>query len=234
MQHYDVVVVGAGPAGIGLATMLAKLPDLDYTLLEGGLIGESLRRWPAQTRFITPSFYSNPFGALHCGVEHPSGAQYADYLSFVAQQHNLPIRENCHVQEVASAADGGFILSTEQGELTTRFLVWATGEYQFPELSAIPRGELVPTLCRSGKLGRLYRSSLFSDRWVRERRRCGDQSGSTWAVDTPVSAQILLGPQQSPRPQPFPFALYPWPLGRGGQHRAAGDCLRCGYCRSHR
>ena len=157
MQRYDVIIVGAGPAGLGLATMLAKLPDLDYTLLEGGRIGESLRRWPTQTRFITPSFYSNPFGladlnavdalsspALHCGEEHPSGAQYADYLSFIAQQHELPIREDWQVQQVALAADGGFIVSGEQGELHTRFLVWATGEYQFPERAPFPGASLCP------------------------------------------------------------------------------------------
>ena len=157
MQHYDVIIVGAGPAGVGLATMLAKLPDLDYALLEGGRIGESLHRWPAQTRFITPSFYSNPFGladlnavdalsspALHCGVEHPSGAQYADYLRFIAQQHELPIREGWQVQQVTPAADGGFVVSGEQGELYTRFLVWATGEYQFPELSPFPGASWCP------------------------------------------------------------------------------------------
>lgn len=157
MQRYDVIIVGAGPAGVGLATMLAKLPDLDYTLLEGGRIGESLRRWPTQTRFITPSFYSNPFGladlnavdalsspALHCGEEHPSGAQYADYLSFIAQQHELPIREDWQVQQVALSADGGFIVSGDQGELRTRFLVWATGEYQFPELAPFPGANWCP------------------------------------------------------------------------------------------
>ena len=56
MRSLDVVIVGAGPAGIGMALTLAKLPTLRYGVLEGGRIGESFHHWPQQTRFITPSF----------------------------------------------------------------------------------------------------------------------------------------------------------------------------------
>ena len=155
MQYLDVVVVGAGPAGIGMAMELGKIPGLQFGVLESDRIGESFRRWPSQTRFITPSFYSNPFGlsdlnaidassspANFSGVEHLSGPQYADYLKHVAESVQLPIVSGCKVLEVIPDPEGGFKVLTELGELFTELLIWACGEYQFPELSPFPGANL--------------------------------------------------------------------------------------------
>ncbi len=155
MKSVDVVIVGAGPAGIGMALELNKIGGLNYGVLESDHIGESFRRWPAQTRLITPSFYSNPFGladlnsvdaagspAIFAGTEHLSGAQYADYLKFVADAANLPVICGCKVLQVDPNPDGGFHLVTERGELFTQFLIWACGEYQFPDLKPFPGGQL--------------------------------------------------------------------------------------------
>ena len=153
MQSVDVLVVGAGPAGIGMALELSKIADLVYGVFESGRIGESFRRWPAQTRFITPSFYGNPFGladlnsvnaesspAVFAGVEHLSGEQYADYLNVVVHASKLPVLCSCKVLQVNPHPDGGFHLVTERGELFTKFLIWACGEYQFPDLNPFPGG----------------------------------------------------------------------------------------------
>ncbi|MCE8039555.1 MULTISPECIES: NAD(P)/FAD-dependent oxidoreductase [unclassified Halomonas] len=147
----DAVIVGAGPAGIGMALALEKLVDIEYVVLEAEEIGASFRRWPVQTRFITPSFHSNPFGladlnaineisspAILAGAEHLSGEQYAHYLNFIAQAHELPISEGCKVYRAEALEQGGFWLDTGQGELRTRYLIWATGEYQFPDLTPFP------------------------------------------------------------------------------------------------
>ncbi len=155
MRSVDVVIVGAGPAGIGMAMELGKIPGLDFGVLESNRIGESFVRWPAQTRLITPSFHSNPFGladlnavdaatspAIFAGAEHLSGRQYAEYLESVAQAAQLPIACGCKVLNVEPHVDGGFYLNTELGELFTRFLIWACGEYQFPDLSPFPGGQL--------------------------------------------------------------------------------------------
>lgn len=157
MHHLDVAVVGAGAAGIGMALALQKIPGLKYGVLEAGRVGESFRRWPAQTRFITPSFHSNPFGladlnavnepsspAIHSGAEHLSGSQYADYLSFVAKGHELPVATDCKVEAVGAVPGGGFILDTPKGKLQAGFLVWATGEFQYPDLAPFPGAQWCP------------------------------------------------------------------------------------------
>ncbi|CAI2538270.1 putative bacillithiol system oxidoreductase, YpdA family [Serratia liquefaciens] len=147
MPNLDVTIVGAGPAGIDMALTLAKLVGIRYGVLKGDRVGESLRSWPAQTRFITPSFHSNTFGyavneasspAMFTGGEHPSGKEYANYLSFIAEAHDLPVIGNCKVQKVEQFSKDGFILSTDQDELHSRFLNWVTGEYQFLVLAPFP------------------------------------------------------------------------------------------------
>ena len=150
MHSIDVAIVGAGPAGLGMALALSRLPGLRQVVLEAGEVGESFRRWPRQTRFITPSFYSNPFGmadlnaiseasspAIFSATEHPNGQQYADYLSLVAEGHELPVISQCAVEQVEAGADG-FVLHGSRGSMRCRFLVWATGEYQFPDLRPFP------------------------------------------------------------------------------------------------
>ncbi|MDO4684072.1 MAG: NAD(P)-binding domain-containing protein [Lautropia sp.] len=157
MRSVDVVIVGAGPAGLGMALMLARVPDVRQVVLEAGEVGQSFRLWPEQTRFITPSFYSSPFGladlnaidgasspVVFSGTEHPSGDQYADYLSLVADGHGLPVLTHCRVETVVPQPGGGFVLQTSDGELHCRFLLWATGEYQFPDLTPFPGGQWCP------------------------------------------------------------------------------------------
>ncbi len=155
MQSFDVVIVGAGPAGIGMALELRKIDGLQFCVLESERIGESFRRWPAQTRLITPSFNSNPFGladlnavdeltspAIFAGAEHLSGNQYADYLSTLVEAADLPVGCDCKVLQVYAYPEGGFHLITDFGELHTEYLIWACGEYQFPDLNSFPGAHL--------------------------------------------------------------------------------------------
>mmetsp|Transcript_12527 Transcript_12527/g.31555 ORF Transcript_12527/g.31555 Transcript_12527/m.31555 type:complete len:181 (-) Transcript_12527:2246-2788(-) len=107
---FDVLVVGAGAAGIGTALMLTKTFGLDKSrvqLIERGQnVGESFRKWPKEMRFISPSFNqqgwtdtfdlnaiakgTSPAFSLH--TEHPSGDEYADYLEAIVKLHKLNVR----------------------------------------------------------------------------------------------------------------------------------------------
>lgn len=151
----DVVIVGAGAAGIGLGLMLQALGIERFALLERHEVGASFRRWPRETRFITPSFYGNPFGlpdlnaisptsspAITCRSEHPSGERYAQYLELLAEKHRLPLITQCPVHSITPLPRGGFEIVTDQGIGTARYVVWATGEYQFPNLAPFPGAEL--------------------------------------------------------------------------------------------
>ena len=178
---------------IGVALALQKVPGLKFGVLEAGQVGESFRRWPAQTRFITPSFHSNPFGladlnavnepsspAIHSGAEHLSGPQYAEYLTLIAKGHELPVVVDCKVEAVGVVPGGGFILDTPKGKLQAGFLIWATGEFQFPDLAPFPGAQWCPHYAR------------VADWTTFKARRCTVIGGYESGVDAAVNL-VKLG-----------------------------------------
>ena len=161
----DVIVVGAGAAGVGCALMLTTTFGLDASrvlLIERGeAVGDTFRRWPDEMRFISPSFNqqgwtasfdlnsiaygTSPAYSLH--AEHPSGDEYADYLSALASDAKLCVRTQTEVVSVqAEGVKGGPPLfsvgvsstgpagATET--LAARYVVWAAGEFQYPAVES--------------------------------------------------------------------------------------------------
>jgi len=151
---YDVVIVGAGAAGIGCGVVLKELGLERFTILDRHQVGASFSRWPEEMSFITPSFPSHGFGLLDLNAvtmntspaiafrrEHISGKQYALYLQTAAEHFELPIQTEVDVKTVDSLPQGGFTLHTSSGELSTKFMIWAAGEFQYPRLNPFPGAE---------------------------------------------------------------------------------------------
>ena len=176
-----MIIVGAGAAGVGTALMLTATFGLDPSrvlLIERGeAVGETFRRWPAEMRFISPSFnqqgWTNSFDlnsvshgtslAFSLHREHPSGTEYAHYLSALAGAAKLNVRTQTEVAsvEAATGKEGAPPLfsvgvrgvggqeatqrrkkkaKTEPAQttetLTARYVVWAAGEFQYPRSGA--------------------------------------------------------------------------------------------------
>ena len=145
-ELFDVVIVGAGAAGIGVGLVLQTLGILNFTLIERNQVGASFIKWPQEMRFISPSFNSNPFGLLDLNsialqtspafsfdTEHLSGVQYAEYLQGVASHWQLPVQVGIEVQDVSHESDE-FHIQTNAGKIKSRFVIWAAGEFQYPKL----------------------------------------------------------------------------------------------------
>jgi cation diffusion facilitator CzcD-associated flavoprotein CzcO len=154
MNHYDCVIVGGGAAGIGIGCVLRDLEIGSFTILERGEIGSSFLMWPKEMRMITPSFTSNAYGmmdlnaialktspAYTLGTEHPSGEDYANYLQAVAQYKELPVQTGVDVLDIRPLEGGGFELHTSVGMMSSRFVVWAAGEFQYPRFDGFPGAE---------------------------------------------------------------------------------------------
>lgn len=144
-----VAIIGAGPAGIGMARVLSDLGVPHVRILERREIGASFRRWPAGMRFITPSFPSNDFGlvdlnAISCDSsparllnrEHLNGLEYAAYLEEAVEAYGLDVTTGIDVSALEPGGRG-LLLHTNQGTLAARFVIWAAGQFQYPKLGEI-------------------------------------------------------------------------------------------------
>ncbi len=150
---WDCLIVGAGPAGLGVAAALRQLGLTRYTILDRHEVGGSFLRWPKEMRLITPSFPTNSIGMLDLNsiaigtspgfslrTEHPTGIQYAVYLQALAEHYEFPVQTGIDVEQVV--ADGElFRVQTSAGEMRTRTVVWAAGEFQYPRLRSFPGAE---------------------------------------------------------------------------------------------
>lgn len=144
---YDVVVVGGGAAGLGVSVALRHAGIENFVVLEREVVGASFAAWPAETRFITPSFPSNSVGMLDLNsiaigvspaysleVEHPTGQEYALHLQSVAQFFELPVKQEMEVKGVTKVGSE-FHIETSAGSLQAKHVIWAAGEFQYPQRS---------------------------------------------------------------------------------------------------
>jgi len=148
MKTLDVVIVGAGAAGVGMAKVLKDLGIERYLVLERhARVGASFEHWPKGMRFITPSFPSNSFGAVDLNsvtiqtspayslkTEHPTGKEYAKYLQAISNLYELHVETNIEVKKIQPVSDGFVIETNREIEIPARFVIWAGGEFQFPRI----------------------------------------------------------------------------------------------------
>jgi putative flavoprotein involved in K+ transport len=158
---HDVLIVGAGPAGLGVAAALGWL-GIEATIVDRHGVGASFRRWPEGTRLLTPSFTGNVFGAVDLNAitfdtspaltlndEHPTGDGYADYLETVVKLEQLQVRSGVEVTDVSRPPDADHLVVALRGEpaLLARHVVWAAGEAGYPRRGGFPGAErCVPTI----------------------------------------------------------------------------------------
>lgn len=152
MTITKVIIVGSGPAGIGVASLL-KQADIDYIVLEKNEIGQSFLEWPESMEMITPSFPSNAFGqidlnsicessspAFSFNKEHLTGDEYSEYLDLITEHFELNVQTQTEVKTVSKQNDG-WLINTSQGDYFTKYLIWAAGEFQNPEIRNIVGSE---------------------------------------------------------------------------------------------
>ena len=151
---HQVAIVGAGPAGLGCAAALKEFGVNDIIVLDRHEVGASFQRWPQEMRLITPSFTSNAFGLLDLNSivpgtspaytldrEHPSGISYAKYLEAVTDYFELPVKSGVEVCSITTEDNGTFTLTTTGRPVRARHVIWAAGEFQYPELQPFAGAE---------------------------------------------------------------------------------------------
>src|SRR5436853_1505663 len=133
-ENVDVVVVGAGQAGLSISHELAHA-GIDHVVLERGRVGEAWRRRWDSFCLVIPNWTVQLPGGRYSGGD-PDGFMPRDdivaHLAGYARSFGAPVREGVNVSSLAAGEDGGFILRTSSGEIRARQVVLASGGYQKP------------------------------------------------------------------------------------------------------
>jgi putative flavoprotein involved in K+ transport len=135
---YDVVVVGAGQAGLAAGYFLART-GLRFVLLDANeTVGASWRnRWDS-LRLFTPARYNGLPGLKFPGPKYglPGKGDVADYLACYASQYRLPMALRTAVRTLRRKG-GRFVLTTSDGRsITSAAVIVATGANQRPHIPA--------------------------------------------------------------------------------------------------
>jgi thioredoxin reductase len=157
-ERVKVVIVGAGPAGLGCAVLLKQMgiEDQDMLVIEASTIGSTFKAWPKEMKMITPSFPSNGYHqtdlnaispdtspAFSLGKEHPTGTDYAEYLRTIVKHYDIQVRERTAVTDVTPNSDESFLITTQSEQrINCQYLIWAGGEFSAPKLKGFQGSEL--------------------------------------------------------------------------------------------
>ncbi len=130
----DVLVVGAGQAGLGTGHHLARRTASSFLIVDGAdRLGDSWRRrWESLVLFTPRRFSSLPGTAMPRGRgEYASKDEAADYLADYAARERLPVRLRTRLLALTPGEDG-FLAETSTGRIRARHVVVATGPYTAP------------------------------------------------------------------------------------------------------
>lgn len=137
-EAHDVVIIGAGQAGLCLSYELTHA-GIRHIVLERGRIGQSWRRRWDSFCLVLPNWTIQLSGQPYAGPE-PDGFMRRDdfvrYLSSYAASFGAPVREGVNVTSLEGAPGGRFLLGTSAGEVRAQEVVVASGGYQKPHWPA--------------------------------------------------------------------------------------------------
>ncbi len=144
-SHYSVIVVGGGQAGLSLSYYLQQT-NTDHLVIEKHTATHAWRtqRWDTFC-LVTPNWQCNLPGYSYSGAD-PHGFMVKEeiiaFLDGFIKHVNPPIKERVEVKQVKSLPQGGFAVTTSDGEYTADQVVVASGGYHVP---IIPRmAERIP------------------------------------------------------------------------------------------
>lgn len=146
MSLYDLVIVGAGPAGLA-AAIAAKEHRLRHVVLEKGVVVNTILHFPLNMVFFTtPELLEIGNLPFVTPYEKPTRAEALRYYRRVVDTYDLAIEMGQTVTSVTRDADGFVVHTTsEEGprRWTARTVVIATGAYDLPNRMDVP-GEDLP------------------------------------------------------------------------------------------
>jgi Pyridine nucleotide-disulphide oxidoreductase len=134
MEQTEVVVIGAGQAGLATSHELTAL-GVEHVVLERGRIGETWRnRWDSFC-LVTPNWSVRLPAHPYDGTD-PDGFMRRDqivaHLEQYAASFGSPVHEHVEISSLRARDGHGFVVETTSRSYKACSLVLATGAYQRP------------------------------------------------------------------------------------------------------
>lgn len=137
---FDVLIVGAGPAGIS-ASLRAIEKKLNYVTLDEGELGGTVAKYPRQKLVMT-----SPVEFPMYGKFKKTQLSKEDLLAFwnqILQRVDFNFRKNEKVLDVRKCEDGVLTVTATSGEFRARHVVLALGKSGNPRKLGV-KGEDLP------------------------------------------------------------------------------------------
>ena len=140
---FDLIIIGAGPAGISAAYEAQKL-GLKYLVIEKKLIGNTIYHYPVGlTVFSTTNELEFNEGDLKPAREKPTREELLSYYVRFVLQNNLKVQTEEEVFSVEKPAENHFRVTTDKGVYESKTVLFAIGAMEYPRKLNVP-GEDLP------------------------------------------------------------------------------------------
>jgi putative flavoprotein involved in K+ transport len=201
-SRLDVIVIGAGQAGLAMGYFLAR-QGRRFVILEGAdSVGAAWRdRWDSLVLF-TPRRYDALPGLAFPGDPdgYPTRDEVIAYLERYAATFELPVELESTVRSL-QAVDGHFVAELEDRRLEADQVVLATGPFQVPRVPALA-DRLAPEVFQTHSTGYRRPADLPEGSvLVVGGGNTGFQIAKELSETRPVN--LAVGSRQKPLPQRF-------------------------------
>ncbi|MFC3560704.1 YpdA family putative bacillithiol disulfide reductase [Pedobacter jamesrossensis] len=154
-NHYDILIIGAGPIGMACA-IEAQKANLSYVIIEKGALVNSLFNYPVFMTFFSTSQKLEIGGVPFVTISpKPNRNEAVEYYRRVAEKFSLNINLFEMVNQVTKNTAGTFEINTSKANYTANNVIVSTGFYDVPLLMNIP-GEDLPKVTHYYKDPHLY------------------------------------------------------------------------------
>jgi putative flavoprotein involved in K+ transport len=231
-ERFDVVIIGAGQAGLAMGYFLARQGRRFVILEAADSIGSAWRtRWESLLLF-TPRRYDALAGLAFPGDPdgYPARDEVIAYLGHYAAAFELPVELNSAVRSL-TRADGTFVIGLDDKRIAANQVVVATGPFQVPDIPVLS-SELAPEVFQTHSTGYVRPSDVPEGRVLVVG---GGNTGYQIAEELSATRQVLLavGSRQTPVPQRFLGRSLFWWLTKTGVIKKTVDS-RIGRRLQHR
>jgi putative flavoprotein involved in K+ transport len=214
-HHRDVVVVGAGQAGLAIGYFLAQ-QRRHFTILEAAeLPAPAWRgRWDSLKLFTSARYDGLPGLALPGDPDrYPTRDEVASYLQDYANHFDLPVELNSSVRRIRKTNEA-YLVELDDRTYAAEQVVIATGPFQVPFIPAIAES-------LDARVTQLHSTDYRSPEAIPEGRVLvvgGGNTGYQIAEELSTSHEVHLsiGSRQTPLPQRILGRDLFWYLDRTG------------------